>query len=195
MPTGINEVFLAGRNRIKSIHSNLFNVMVFLNAVVLESNQCINENFFGGKAIIGIGDRINNRCKFDGNSFELACYKISDGCIHWTTGLCCDMSKESAISTSNAIISGVVDPDVIRMHFSGNKAIRFLPISLSIKFPNIIHYWARGCFIQKISKLNFFGLESMTNLWLGSNEIDTIRSDTFEGLDALENIGLGKLAT
>lgn len=166
--------------------------MIFLNAVILESNQCINENFFGERAIIGIGDKINQRCKFQESPSEISCFKISDGCRDWIKGSCCDMSKETEINSSNAIISGATDNDVVRMHFSGNKAIRFLPISLSLKFPNIIHYWAHGCSIQKISKLNFVGLERLTNLWLASNEIETIRMDTFEGLNALENIGLGE---
>lgn len=161
--------------------------------MILESNQCINENFKGLNAITNIGDRINNQCKFRETPSDLACYKISETCLDWAMGKCCDMSRETVIDNSNAIISGSDDSDVIRMHFSGNKAIKFLPISLSFKFPSIVHYWARGCLIQKISKLNFFGLKRLVNLWLGSNEIETIRSDTFEGLDALENIGLGNV--
>lgn len=180
-----------GRNRIKSINADLFEVMIFLNTVILESNQCIDENFVGEKGILAIAARINNRCKFQDAAKEVKCFSISNGCTDWTTGACCDMSRGTAIGSPNTIISGAQNTEMLRMHFSGNKQIQFLPVSVAIKFPNIIHYWARACSIQKISKLNFVGLEMMSNLWLASNEIETIMSDTFEGLKALQNIGLG----
>jgi Leucine rich repeat len=78
------------------------------------------------------------------------------------------------------------------LSFWTNKKIKFLPIQVSEKFPNLLGYQASHCSITEISKKNFEGLTKLKLLHLINNKIEKILSDTFEDLVELTNVTLGK---
>lgn len=103
----------------------------------------------------------------------------------------CFMQDITSISTRGVEISTLRDDTNEGIEFSQNIKISFLPWKVVEKFPNLVAYSASGCSLKEIEKQNFEGLTKLKALNIPNNQIETIASDTFEGLIQLEILFLG----
>jgi Leucine-rich repeat (LRR) protein len=105
----------------------------------------------------------------------------------------CLMDKETRISSDGFELIAVRNESVKGLTFGGNRKIRFLPESPSENFPNLEGFSAGGCSIKDVSRKNFKNLDKLKVLWLSYNQIETIKSETFKDLIALEEITLREI--
>lgn len=85
-----------------------------------------------------------------------------------------------------------VNQSVDTLTFSGNPRIEYLPLRPFRKFPNLENYLAENCSILEIWWKNFEKLENLTRVSLSGNKIESIRSNTFQGLANLQFVDLSK---
>lgn len=104
----------------------------------------------------------------------------------------CHLNGDTLINHDDVPMSVAKDTSKTMMYLNSNNDIYFLPVSVHESFPNIEHYAAERCSIQEISKKHFENLTELQKLWLDGNFITKIKSDTFEGLDKLADLNLGK---
>ena len=122
---------------------------------------------------------------------QVSCEKIENR--SWALGnfKTCYMDKTTAINSADNTIASR-DESVEGLWLQSNNKIKFLPIEVSKKFPNLLGIDAYSCSLTTISKANFKGLSKLRGLYLANNQIEKIRSDVFDGLVALEALSLGK---
>lgn len=127
------------------------------------------------------------------NAKEVECERVSDFNSGGSFGSVktCFMDKKTTIDTPNVTFS-TRDNSIGAISFRYNNKIKFLPIKVDEKFPNLLSVQAVRCSIKEISKLNFKGLSKLTFLDLSSNQIEKIASETFEDLTSLEELYLCK---
>lgn len=104
---------------------------------------------------------------------------------------CCIMDVASVIKSTEVTISER-DDEIDGIDFSENKNILYLPVLVHEKLPNLIAYYAYHCSVREISKRNFEKLGRLEDLNLNSNQIETIGSDTFEDLVALQQLHISE---
>lgn len=107
--------------------------------------------------------------------------------------VCCIMTKKTKIDEARYIIGNKKNGTVQALDFNNNRNINFLPIRVVLVFPHIVEYDARNCSVQSISKANFERLHYLKLVYLQGNQIQALSSDTFDGLNNIEDIDLGKL--
>lgn len=104
----------------------------------------------------------------------------------------CKIDTSAAIDSADFTISSDYDDDVDGIEYSSNKKIQYLPVNPATIFPDLVIIAASGCSIKSISRLNFEGLRKLRALYLESNRIERVNSDTFKDLDELEQIFLSE---
>ena len=125
---------------------------------------------------------------------EIACERFFTGkwnSLNNETFTVCDMKSDTEIDEPNVKISDFDDSE-LSLTFFTNRNIFYLPIDVAKSFPNLIVYGADKTSIKEISKENFRNLRKLRSLTLMSNKIERIFSDTFEDLESLEVLWLGK---
>jgi Leucine-rich repeat (LRR) protein len=125
----------------------------------------------------------------------LKCEKVEDR-DWWTpnsfkTIKTCLMTDTTSIDSDGFKISPE-DETIEGLRMYSNRKIEFLPEKLKDVFANLLGYSAYECSIKQISYKNFRGLVKLQELYLYSNKIETIPSDAFKDLTALEFLGLSK---
>lgn len=128
-------------------------------------------------------------------SREISCESVKDASYGWGSSShtlkSCYIDKTTSIDRPDTEISAR-DESVTGFWSIGNGKILFLPIDIDLKFPNLQGYGAERCSIKEISKRNFKGLHKLKGLYLHSNQITKISSDTFSDLKVLEYLGLSE---
>lgn len=81
---------------------------------------------------------------------------------------------------------------IYALYFESNTKIHFLPVKVHEKFPNLLLFTSSSCSLTEISKPNFEKMAQLEFLYLESNKIEKIVSNTFEDLTALKEIDLSK---
>jgi hypothetical protein len=104
----------------------------------------------------------------------------------------CHMKTQTSIDGKGFKISSSRDENVKAIIMSRNKKIIFLPDSPADIFPNLEMYCSDRCAIKEITRENFRGLLKLRFLFLIDNQIEIVRSDTFQDLTAIEGILLCK---
>lgn len=125
---------------------------------------------------------------------EVACERIEDHPINYegiTEPRTCFMS-EVEIAWPGFRISSPHDETVKLFDLNNNRKIYFLPDKISERFPNLLQYQATYCSLAIILRINFQGLDKLTNAYFGGNQIEKISSDTFDDLTSLKKLGLGE---
>lgn len=84
------------------------------------------------------------------------------------------------------------DESVTGLLFWQNSRIKYLPIQMSEKIPNLVAIDAQSCSVTEISYENFAGLNKLQNLILSRNKIERVYADTFKDLINLKWLALGK---
>jgi Leucine-rich repeat (LRR) protein len=100
------------------------------------------------------------------------------------------MDERTKIDSKETTIAITRDETIEGLSFWCNYRIKYLPIQVSEKFPNLLAYQASYCSITEISKDHFQGLSKLKLLHLAANQIEKISTDTFEELVALEGLDL-----
>lgn len=118
---------------------------------------------------------------------EINCEKIDH---FFKLGKCCYLDEASEISRVNVTFSGLENSDVVAMLFTGNEKIKFLPVNVHRKFPNLEVYMATGTAVKEISAWHFARLSKLRMLDLAVNQIESIPDDCFRGLTNLYKINL-----
>jgi hypothetical protein len=101
------------------------------------------------------------------------------------------MKENTKIKRNNTIIYSD-SANVTGLDFYDNKKVFHLPIEIAKTFPNLLIISSIYCPIKNILKENFEGLVMLKKLWFRSNQIEEIKSGTFNGLIAITNIDLRK---
>lgn len=111
--------------------------------------------------------------------------------LHDEIETCCYLNN-TAIQEENVEIGGSENVKIDTILLSQNKKIKFLPVKIHNKLPELKLYNARNANIEKISALNFVGLSKLQFLDLSHNKFEFIPDDCFLGLKALQKINLSK---
>lgn len=119
-------------------------------------------------------------------------YIAAHGWIDAKFNKTCFMCNSTTINSSEFTISHEYDATIGGLNFFGNKDILFLPKNPARQFPSLETYDAGNCSIKQIFKSNFEKLHKLKYLYLQSNAIEKINSDTFEDLIHLEQLSLCK---
>lgn len=101
------------------------------------------------------------------------------------------VSAEAIFDTPLVDISCLKSEDVKWFEISENKNVKYLPMNVFRKFPNLEIYYAFKSGVVKINKNNFYGAEKLRGLWLNHNEIETIHGGSFDELKSLKWLYLG----
>lgn len=120
-------------------------------------------------------------------STEISCEKIEQG----NDVKLCYLDKTTSINSNDTTIA-TKDDSVKGIFMQYNEKIRYLPVGVHKKFSKLEKYFAAECSIQAISKENFEKLTKLQEIWLTTNEITKVKSDTFQGLSSLKIVKLGE---
>lgn len=123
---------------------------------------------------------------------ELNCEKIES---YKRFANCCYLNEATVITEANVTIPGLRNLDVRAVLFTGNEKIKFLPVNVHRKFPNLETYMATDAAVKVISFLQFARLSKLKMLDLASNQIEFIPDDCFHGLTNLYKINLSMKAS
>lgn len=196
----------SGGNKIKFINSRLFQGLLKLNYLSLYENECTNSNWtkaVGGEKLQSFLHNITESCSFqeaietpkkfeiiipESDQKPLTCECCKQTHKHW-----CVMKDATTITRDDTAIATLQDLEIVVLYFGFNHEIYFLPVSVNETFPNLKNLEARYCSLRFISKKNFEGLFKLEYLDLEENFIEKIESDTFDGLDNLKYVNLGRL--
>lgn len=96
--------------------------------------------------------------------------------------------QSAVIDSKNFSITSDRDETVGGFHATLNKNLKYLPINLGAKFPNLLALFAGECSIKEVSKINFKGLGKLQHLFLHHNQIEQIDDGTFKHVPAVEEI-------
>lgn len=120
-----------------------------------------------------------------GNAAECIWYKFDMNL--WTF----NVKTDSNIFNSNMEIFGETSQSVKGITFSHIKNVKYLPVKVHKKFPNLVAYNAFNCSVQEIRYENFENLKELQYLSLSYNKISTIPSDAFKDLIKLKFLLIG----
>lgn len=104
---------------------------------------------------------------------------------------CCEIEEGAHIHTPDYSIAAerrYTNFEVITIIHQRN--VEFLPVSVYETFPNLKFYFVFNAPIQKITKKNFEKMFKLVELKLSNNQIEMIRSDTFEDLTSLRELAI-----
>lgn len=102
----------------------------------------------------------------------------------------CLMEGVTSIDNSNFEISSGPDETVTGLGLKTNKKIKFLPVRIALKFPELVGFSAYECSLTLISRENFRGLRKLRILYLYNNAIENLPADVFQDLVSLEELHL-----
>lgn len=109
------------------------------------------------------------------------------------TPRCCELDHEAYIDSPD--YSFVADSNYTKLevlYIRYQRNIDFLPVSVHEVFPNLKFYFIINVPVQKIFKKNFEMMTDLVQLYLLSNQIEVIKSNTFEDLINLRRIYISK---
>ena len=109
-----------------------------------------------------------------GNAEEWIWYKFDMNL--WTF----NVKTDSNIFNSNMEIFGDTSQSVKGITFSHIKNVKYLPVKVHKKFPNLVAYDAFNCSVQEIRYENFANLKELQYLGLQHNKISTIPSNVIK---------------
>lgn len=169
--------------------------------VDLRYNVCIDKIFETEQAINKIRRRITKNCA-DSTRKKISC-KTSTACnkiIHerftrWfnRTPGCCEMNYGTNIDSPDcSFVTSGEYTNLETINIIHQRNIEFLPVLVHKSFRNLKFYWIADTPVQKISKKNFEKLSELVLLHLESNQIEVIKSDTFDDLIAMTEIVIRK---
>jgi hypothetical protein len=104
----------------------------------------------------------------------------------------CIIDRAASIPTLGYQINSARDETVEGFDIQYLITMFYLPDSPSEQFPYLQGYSAYRSSVKEISHANFKNLKQLRMLWLSGNQIEKINSNTFNDLESLEWLYLGK---
>lgn len=191
---------LPANNHIKHFGADQFDEYSSLEFIDLTSNVCIDGKFSGESEILEVLSNIKSNCKFErpkNKPDELNCDEI----LRCEFGLCCKIYPGAEILSPEIRLVSKDYPRVqsltIRSEINSQASrdefenIRYLPVANHF-IRNLVDYRVHNTFLKTIRKENFEGMIWLEKLYLTSNLIEAIPSDSFQGLVRLKSINLGE---
>lgn len=192
-----------GSNRIRTVNGVAFANLPQLKKVNLRSNLCINIGFSIDCTSNKFRRKISRNCGLsDDTKKELSCSAskpchVDQGHSYFLTNKdppsCCEMEYGTLIDSPDYTFvadANYTNIEILTIAYQQN--VEFLPVSVHRKFPNLKIYYVIKTAIPRISKNNFEKLYNLIVLRMVSNQIEVIKSDTFEDLINLEYFILSK---
>lgn len=102
---------------------------------------------------------------------------------------CCEIEERTHVHTPDySFASDQRYSNFEVMLIMHQRNVEFLPVSVHETFPNLKFYLVMNTPIQKITKKNFEKMYKLLGLTLSNNQIEVIRSDTFDDLTNLKEL-------
>lgn len=183
-----------------AVFANLLRLVI----VDLRGNVCIDKYFETERAPSIFRRRISTNCASTENTEkEISCkdwtecgeimdevfyrfYNRTSGCCRLEFGTHFDSPEYEFIQNTNYTKLEI-------LYIVHQQNIEFLSVSVYERFPNLKFFAVVNTPVQKISKKNFENMYELSMLHLERNQIEIIRSDTFEDLINLKEIYIGLL--
>lgn len=176
------------KQRLTSLNSHAFAKLTSLDAIHLNQNYCIDDEFQDGPAFKTAFEAIASSCGYDEiDSVEVVCERYQNIPNEY-----CLMNERTAINATNFVMGELRDEEVEGIVFDGNKKIEYIPYKIHMQFPNLAIYHANRCSIKQISKENFENLRRLKSIELASNKIQKLAGNTFKGLEKLTKVDLSE---
>lgn len=178
--------------RLSALNGKAFANLHQLETISLITNFCIWKDFSSHviESWKSAGEVITKNCGFDEFEYvEVACEKFTS----FFELEACWMKKKTSINATNFVVSDMRDEEVGHISFDDNKKIEYLPYKIFMQFPNLFSYFAESCSVKQITKENFEKLNRLKEIWLSHNKIQKIFANTFEGLESLQTVLIGKI--
>lgn len=194
-----------GRNNIEKVNGIAFANLPQLVIINLEYNECINKLFEIERGSNNFRRKISRKCaSADFKKQQLSCI-TSMACDliypNWNSeifssdnpSICCELELGTVIDAYDyTFVADTKYTPVKRLFINHQQNVEYLPVSVHERFPVLETYEVVNTPVQKISKRNFEKLFMLKYLKLDRNEIEVIRSNTFEDLISLEMIDICK---
>lgn len=100
------------------------------------------------------------------------------------------INSNDAILVENGEIMTTRNEAVKAVTFNNNKNIKYPPIKVHEKFPNLVAYQIFNCSVKDVRHKNFEHLSEIQAVYLGFNLITHIPSDTFNDQPKLKFLSL-----
>lgn len=120
---------------------------------------------------------------------QVSCEKIG---LLYDYGLKTCFLEVAVINSQGFTILSEKDSLMRNLQFYFNTEIRYLPIKIHKKYPNLTSINANYCSIRTIEYGNFEKLDKLEKLSLAGNHIQEVTTDTFADLTSLEYLFLSK---
>lgn len=177
-------------NRIRLVDGYWFNNLPALKTLKLSPDDCFLDGTDDDKPVHQVLSRFGQKCaphsakdlkKIGCHVFFLPLY-----------GFICIVDTRVEINSNNFEMVANGAEHIHHLLIAGCEGVEYLPLSTEF-ISHLIEYWAPSCRITAISKENFVNMKWLSDLALSGNEITTIDSDTFTGLESLKNLALGEV--
>lgn len=190
--------FLTVGNQIKKMNGVAFANLPKLAKVDLGLNDCISNSFSIGSDSSEMRRKISRRCGSENNARKkISCSDFPINCKsdirdHNSTNFvlrCCDLESGSYIDAPDfSFAMNLNYTPFERLIIENQRNVDYLPVFVHELFVNLKFYQVKNTPIQMISKKNFKKLNMLETLSLERNQIQVIKSDTFEDLVNLKHI-------
>lgn len=166
-------------------------------AVDLRRNVCINKEFKMKRGSNQALRKISRNCGSENTARkQLSCITSTfcDDQFIEDYATCCELEAGTFIDTPDySFKDDETRTSTTSMIISHQQNVQFLPILLHESFPVLRTYVVSGTTVPKISKKNFENMSKLERLKLEDNQIEVIKSDTFDELVSLETIEISKM--
>lgn len=160
--------------------------------VDLTDNACISKAFEVERGSRQFRRKISRSCgSADVVKKQLSCTSSTACDEVENSTLCCELDLDTRVDASDYTFT--TDPryktlEILIIAHQSN--VEFLPVLVHERFPGLKHYLVKNTPVTKISKKNFEKMFKLETLNLDRNDIEVIKSDTFEDLVNLKLIAL-----
>lgn len=160
------------------------------NLVILElgNNVCISKKFEIKRGSNIFRRKISRNCgSANATEKQVSCIPLKTCDELGDASNCCEFEFGTVIDAPDYKFSADINYTAVKaLSISHQRNVDFLPVSVHESFPGLKHYLVKNSPVSKISKKHFEKLFVLEWLSLDRNEIEVIKSDTFEDLISLE---------
>lgn len=182
----------SGANKIKTVNGVAFADLPQLVRVELDDTACISKSFEIERGSKKFRRKINRSCaSADYVKRPLTCIASTNCDEFENSSRCCELDLDTRIDAPDYKFANDVKYKIFEfLIISHQPDVEFLPVSVHESFPNLTAYLIRKTPVRKISKKNFEKMYKLKVLALDQNEIEVIKSDTFEDLINVDRISI-----
>lgn len=157
-------------------------------------NDCIHKTFIIERGSTKFRRKISRRCtSADVARKQLSCRPSAACDERLYAPNCCELEDGTFIDRPDftfAFDANYIEIELLIIAHQQN--VDFLPVSVHERFPNLRNYYVTNTAVPIVSKKNFEKMSKLESLGLDRNQIEVIRSDTFEDLVNVEWIEISK---